>query len=408
MRRLLSAIVATTLISACSGGDPKFVRDEAADSLGDAAPVIAVNDPNYGVAIIDPSTREIFRVDVVNAEGEFADAGGLNATISWDGTVVAFDSRATNFPDGYVEDSTQAYVASSRDRFIARISSDTNNEIFTMSTLHVHVSADGNWVVFEQYAPSGDADEPSTNYGVFLFDLETGRKERIDLSEDGSIPDENGWRSSPSAGGRYVVFESCAETLVSGDGNDECDVFVHDAVADSTELVSVASNGEQANGFSGHGSISHDGRLIAFDSEAYNLASEDLNAAADVFVRDQSTGETTRISELPDGSYASRGAYGASMLGDGSGVVFIGDSRLGGGDGNAMQVLLYTFETEEFTVLSASPDGDLGNADSISAEIVNDRYVVFVTNAWNLVPESQPGPGEYIYDLDNNELTRIR
>src|SRR4051812_31139080 len=58
----------------------------------------------------------------------------------------------------------------------------------------------------------------------------------------------------------------------------------------TTELVSVSSTGEQANGRSDSGSISPDGRFVAFTSSASNLVPGDTNGAHDIFVRDRQTG----------------------------------------------------------------------------------------------------------------------
>jgi hypothetical protein len=67
-------------------------------------------------------------------------------------------------------------------------------------------------------------------------------------------------------------------------------VFVHDRQAGTTERVSVASDGTQANGGSHVFSpaISADGRYVAFESWASNLVPGDTNERDDVFVRDLS------------------------------------------------------------------------------------------------------------------------
>ena len=73
-------------------------------------------------------------------------------------------------------------------------------------------------------------------------------------------------------------FHSDASNLVPGDTNGISDVFVYDRQTHTIERVSVASDGTQGNGHSSSvGSISADGRYVAFDSNASNLVPGDTN-----------------------------------------------------------------------------------------------------------------------------------
>ena len=80
---------------------------------------------------------------------------------------------------------------------------------------------------------------------------------------------------SISADGRRVAFESDATNLASHDRNNATDVFVRDLRAHTTTLVSRSSGarGVTGNGDSDSALISSDGRSVAFDSRASNLAS---------------------------------------------------------------------------------------------------------------------------------------
>ncbi len=68
---------------------------------------------------------------------------------------------------------------------------------------------------------------------------------------------------SISADGRLVAFESDATTLVSGDTNGFRDVFVRDSKLHRTTRVSVSTAGFQGDDQSAHPSISADGRFVA-------------------------------------------------------------------------------------------------------------------------------------------------
>jgi hypothetical protein len=108
--------------------------------------------------------------------------------------------------------------------------------------------------------------------------------QRVSVASDGTQGNGHSWSPSISTDGRYVAFYSYASNLVPGDTNGRSDVFVHDRVTGQTTRVSVASDGSQGNGDSFVGSISADGRYVAFVSGASNLVPGDTNDKADVFV----------------------------------------------------------------------------------------------------------------------------
>jgi hypothetical protein len=104
----------------------------------------------------------------------------------------------------------------------------------------------------------------------------------------------NNASSTPSISddGRYVVYQSTATNLVSGqaDFNANTDIFVYDRVLDVTRLVSGASGSSTNTAASASSSaiISADGSTIVFSSLATNLISgvADANGGADLFAYD--------------------------------------------------------------------------------------------------------------------------
>lgn len=130
------------------------------------------------------------------------------------------------------------------------------------------------------------------------------------------------------------------------------------AAGPTTVLVSVTTDGRAANQTSSQPAISADGRYVAFTSKASNLVAGDTNRKTDVFVRDLQLGRTERVSVASDGT-----------------------------QGN-----------------------DHSNEPAISG---NGRFVVFTSEATNLVPESDDrrggdwyrGPGIYVYLHDRQTHT---
>jgi Tol biopolymer transport system component len=102
---------------------------------------------------------------------------------------------------------------------------------------------------------------------------------------------------------RYIAFVSSDPNVVAGDTNGYADIFVHDRATGNTTRVSVGTGGVQANGYSRNPAFSGDGRFVAFESAAPNLAPGDTMTFPedDVYVHDRQTGVTVRVSNLPSG-----------------------------------------------------------------------------------------------------------
>jgi hypothetical protein len=127
----------------------------------------------------------------------------------------------------------------------------------------------------------------------------------ISIGWNGTEP--NGPSRSPSAtvDGRFVVFDSEANNLIKGDSNGWSDIFLRDTCigasstcVPTTMRLSVAADGAEANGASYSPAISPDGRFVAFNSLATNLARQDFGIstpanAPPLFLRDTCFGATS-------------------------------------------------------------------------------------------------------------------
>jgi len=116
---------------------------------------------------------------------------------------------------------------------------------------------------------------------------------------NGGLTSGNGdsFGASISQDGRFVVFQSEADDLATGDTNDAMDVFLRDLLTGTTAPVSVRYDGlTTANANSVNPSMTPDGRFVVFDSAASDLVSGDTNGITDVFLRDLQNGTTILIS----------------------------------------------------------------------------------------------------------------
>ncbi len=124
--------------------------------------------------------------------------------------------------------------------------------------------------------------------------------------------------------GRIVAFSSEASNLASGDENGARDIFVRDRTRSVTYLVSATRRAKAGNGASDFPAISGDGRFIAFTSHASNLVKNDTNEAADVFLHDLATRRTERVSVSATGAQGNgdSGQWSLTIARDGSCVAF--------------------------------------------------------------------------------------
>src|SRR5438477_226713 len=132
---------------------------------------------------------------------------------------------------------------------------------------------------------------------------------RVSVSSTGAEADDGSYRPAISPDGRFIAFISNATNLVSGDTNGFADVFVRDLKTHKTRRVSVSSAGAEGDGDSVTPEITADGRFVAFYSYATDLVGGDTNGFSDIFVRDQETHKTKRV------SVSSAGAQGNDNVG---------------------------------------------------------------------------------------------
>jgi len=313
--------------------------------------------------------------------------GASNAPSLGDGTEVAFLSAATNLligdtnaaVDGFLRDVSATATA------MLTVTSLEGNE----DSYQPVISAGGRHVAFSSWASNLVTNDTNNTEDIFVFDRLTRTTARVSLSGTGAQGDSRSLEPEVSADGRYVAFQSFAANLVPGDTNGDLDIFVRDRLMNTTTRVSVASNGTQANAICDNHRISADGRYVTFSSLASSLVPNDTNGVRDVFVHDRVSGQTTRVSVATGGAEANGESFSVgSMSADGNIVVFHSDAtNLVAGDTNGRSdIFLRNLQTGVTQRVSLSSAGAQGNGTSTDPDVSQDgRFVTFTSGATNLV-----------------------
>ncbi|WP_232629100.1 hypothetical protein [Methylobacterium sp. Leaf118] len=234
---------------------------------------------------------------------------------------------------------------------------------------------------------------------------------RVSVSSAGTAGNSSSNSDGISKNGRYVLIQSFASNIVQDDDNGSTDLFLRDTVTGATTLISAAPDGSTANDVSSAGTISDDGRYVAFQSYATDLVGSDANGQYDVFVRDMQSGATFRISQPSDGTEGNSFSSEPQITADGRTVVFTSNaSNLVAGDGNGWSdVFAYDMLSGKTRLISVATDGSQGDGASYEATASADgRYVVFTSNAGNLVASDTNGASDiFLRDKVTGVTTRV-
>ena len=158
---------------------------------------------------------------------------------------------------------------------------------------YASLSHDGSLVAFASDDPDLVPGDTNGGFDSFVLDTTTDALERISTSMTGSPGGSLIDFPKISADGRFVGFESDSPSLVPDDTNGLVDSFLHDRTTGATNRTSVAANGVQGTATGPNPSLtiardlSADGRFVVFTSSFEGLVSTDHNRKNDVFVQDR-------------------------------------------------------------------------------------------------------------------------
>src|SRR6185295_7315477 len=171
----------------------------------------------------------------VDSSGTQANYWSSSPSISKDGRVVSFISYATNLVTGDTLGFVDILVHDLSTGTTERVSVDSSGAEANDGSYSSSISADGSIVAFDSYASNLVGGDNNNTSDVFVHDRTTGITELVSLNSRGFQANDHCGGCSISADGDVVTFSSYATNLVTGDTNATIDGFFRERILGSTE-----------------------------------------------------------------------------------------------------------------------------------------------------------------------------
>src|SRR6266516_5509060 len=340
-------------------------------------------------------------------------AGGFAPTVSADGRFVAFASAGNDLVDGDTNGAVDVFLRDMVAGTTAMVSAsqtgapgDLSSGLTSSAGAH-EISDDGRYVAFTSSATSLVATSNNGKQQVYVKDMLTGVVTRASVDASNAAGNDTSSTPTLSANGRVVAFVSQAAHFSLASTSHTGQLFARDLETATTTLESVSSAGAPTLARPASApALSFDGRYLAFESQA-QLEPRDRDIGTwDVFLRDRAL-HTTTLASLSANAVAGADSRTPSISADGRWVGFQSlDDMLDGGDVNHLaDVFLYDRTTEAITLVSQNDAGQQTNAPSTSASVSSDgRFVLLMSSASNLVTSPMStGSQLYVRDMRSNE-----
>ncbi len=323
---------ATTLVSVNLAGTRGGNRPSYIPKISDDGNVVAFYSsasdlqplPTNGIAEIyarNLATGTTYLVSISSDGSASGNATSDKPVISADGRVVAFQSEAWNLhPSKAFGDRWEVYARDLQTGTTYLVSSGTLGH----TALNPVISANGSVVAYNLL-----------DGGVYARNIVTGTDYVVSMDPTGTFVG-SGIEQVISADGTVVAFRSTTPIPL---GTELFSIYAYNLVTNTTFLVSMNSAGASASGYSTNPSISADGNIVVFHSQATNLNSLKTNGSYDdVFARNLFAGTTYLLSSNAEGTGSGNAdsPIGLGVSADGSVAVFLSDaSNLVQGDNNS-------------------------------------------------------------------------
>jgi len=271
---------------------------------------------NHNIFVYDTSNGSTTLVTAGSGLG--GDSNSYEPSISADGSMIAFASRATDLAGVPANGDSNIFLYDTFDGSTTLVTvgsgSGGNDNSYEPS-----ISADGSVIAFSSGATNLAGTPTGGDNNIFLYDTSDGSTMLVTVGS-GNGGNNGSFTPSISADGSMITFGSYATNLVGAPANGNGNIFLYDASDGSTTLVTVGSGSGGNNNSSGP-SISADGSMITFGSHATNLSGTSANGNHNIFLYDTSNGSTTLVTAA-SGLGGDSNSHDPSMSADGSMIAF--------------------------------------------------------------------------------------
>lgn len=303
--------------------------------------------------------------------------------VSDDGNLVVFRTDAANVAtDVGVTDSNSAqdlYLKNISTGALQLVSKNVTGATGNSGSYNADISGDGTLIVFEStasdfYDTNSDNisdDTSGTVSDIFVYDVTSGEITELISRATGTAGaqgDAGSYNPYISSDGQFVVFESDAQNLGGTDSGVGRDIYLRDRVNDTTVKITSDFLSGEATGHSYHPSVSDDGAYVVYHSSSTDLTSgTDANGTTtDIYITEVATGETRRLNIALGGTQdGTIGAYSPRISEDGHKIFFHSfSSTLVPADGNGT--------TDLFAVANPFTIDPSGGVDTLEGGIGDD------------------------------------
>lgn len=261
------------------------------------------------------------------------------------------------------------------------------------------MSQEGRFAAFYSFASNLAPITSSLRYNVFVKDTVAGGVTMASTNSAGAEGDGDSTYGSVSADGRYVAFSSRARNLVT-QTTSFTQVYVKDLQTGNILLASSSVSGVAGNGGSDYPVMSADGRLVVFETYANNLVPNDADDERDLIVKNLQTGTVERV--------ATRAGSYAAISGSGRYVAFYSSQpNLVPGTTNELErVFIRDMQTGTTTLVSTDSASNPGDGPSFVPAVSDDgRFVAFLSDASNFAAgDGNSSQDAFVKDTSTGEL----
>ena len=346
----------------------------AARNSGGLGPAARVT----GTAAGTPSTTAVYTLASVSSDGVQGTDVSDGGTLSGDGSLVAFHSRANNLVPGDTNGTYDVFVRNVNSRQTSRISTSGTGTQSNGPSSQAQISTDGTKVLFLSTATNLVPGVPTPGVELaYLKDVATGTISVVSTTQSGAPAVSTAAVFTRSAGSLAVLFTSQATDLVPSTPDARDRLYLKNLTNGTVSQIPLTGDTGPVLNLGGF-AMTPDGAKLFYSYRNFN----DSVTEQSVYARDMTAGTTSTLLTANHESDVSSVSADGSVVGLESYA-----SDLVPGDSNGVwDAFAVNTGTHQVTLLSSDTSGVIGGSSSGGPLLAPDgRSALFSSAATNLV-----------------------